>query len=368
MKELTGNINTTRTSYFNFNVAFNNYISKLTELTSYTSTQLLNPSTLSPPSNLAQAFYYLIENGKHSLKEQIEQSAAMYYDESIEQLEKNKVLLMILAGLGPFFVLICILVIVPYIMGVYKNVLIIFNNMTELPLEQIKVLFKVANEFTAAVHFPYKKLNMYFNSQDFVDYEENEDEGPNEEPAAHKLPALEEEDGVLTPRTKIEEMSRICRKPTMKKLNILAGKQEYLADEESDEDESNEDGSEDSEEKKKKKAARQQTIEEHSRLLQKKVSENERRSSAKKKIFKEMINSKRGSYILRLNVLFIFYLIFFVTSLLLTLQYYKDSELHTELTEILSTKDTKLLSVILFHHENYYTNTTEFDKGKNNIV
>ena len=336
---------TTREELYTINVAFNKYISKTTEITGIPHEVFADPSNYAKYnislSNLEDAFEYLIKNGKYSLRRVWEDSTKQYLEGIEENYDNSRTLLFVISSIGAIFILLVIIIIVPYIMKVQWSILLAFNKLCELPSEDVQKLCAKAADFNKDIEAPYKKLKTIFLESDFVISYYQEEEMKQDEARIK----------IMNNLRKAEEKKNRPKLQDLKGLDLLEEKFKMVG-------EKNETKNEKSEEE-------QKLIEDEELDVQK--EEDKRRANVKKKLFGKMTSKKRRGYILRLSVLFIFFFLFFIIGVAMLISFYSNAKSFVDILNTVTQRESAFINVILFHRENLLEQNILYEPQSNFI-
>lgn len=261
------------------------------------------------PNYISRLQYYILYNGENQLREIAEKSSAYYLEEALDSFDDKEVVLYVLSSLGSACVLLVLVFFIPYIMRVERSILSVFDHISNISSNEIKRILEKCYSFKEEIELPYDKLNEVYIKEDF----------------SAALDDLGKEE------TKEDETGEKGKKGKSKQRK---------KDEESDEE------MEDSDAEDADVSELNGNSEKHYLLLIEK-----RKMEAKKKMFTNFTNSKRRAYILQLSLLFLFFVVFLVTDVLLLSSFFKKGKKAFSFLSRFAAREYLYKTAVLFYRE-----------------
>jgi hypothetical protein len=299
-----------------FSVGVSKYIARATDISAISEDVFRAHYENTKSAEISRLQYYILYNGENQLREIAEKSSSYYVDESMDTFDDNKTMLYVFSSLGSISVVLILIFFIPYIMKVEKNILSVFNHISNIPLNNAKKILDKCYTFKEDVELPFDKLQTVYNDEEFA--------------ATTNEQAKEE---------KKEEETTNKKSKKAKILSGLANKKKRAEDnEEKEEDSNSEDMDEDD--------LSAESLEKHYLLLVEK-----RRMETKKKMFTTFIDSKRRNYFLLLFSLLIFFVVFLVADVLLLNDFFKKGNETFYFISLFATRGYIYKTAMLFYRE-----------------
>ena len=296
-------INTTYT----YQNAINSYIASTTNFQS--EDEFLEKDDMNNNKLLESLKYFLIENGKNSVRKMTLKMAKYLLSNSIDSFSKSKTTLIILGTIGSVFMIFVSLIFLPYIMSVQMNIITLFEHICYMDSQEIRGFLESCNAFHKDIQSPYQQLSEIYKNENFEIELEEEDENKKK----HKNEEESEED------------SRKKSEKNKERSESSSGR------------------SDDSEE----------TL----------IPINEQKAIMKRTLVSRIANTKRCSYIVRLSILICFFIIFLSVNISNLVNYFNSTDLAFNLIPVLSNREEYLKELILFQRENIVNNKIYLENG-----
>ncbi len=336
----------TTSNYVSTNISFNvgvtNFIARATDISGISDAVIASGAAATNVSSstkqtISQLKYYVMYNGENSLREIAEASARYFLSESIDDFNSSKALLYVFSCLGTGCVVLIVVFFVPYIMKVQKNILKVFDHISDIKHDEIRKILDMCYIFKDEIEAPIAKLKAIYDKEDFS---MTTDELRKEQKAQKELDE------------KRKQKAKVLKKLTQKSQNDVTRDAEQENEDEEKKSQraplnpkskENPDGHEEGKE--------ENMMSSQDREKQYLILTEERRTKAKKKLFSQITSSKRKGYIFRLAVFLIFFAIFLVVDVLLLKSFYEESVDAFDLLRLFSTRDYVLKTAVLFYRE-----------------
>jgi len=322
-------------SNISFNIGVTNFIARSTDISGLKSEILAkginSPNlTQSTKDSIQKLEFYVMYNGMNGLREIAELSAKYFLEESISDFEGNQKILYIVSCLGTGCVVLIVVFFVPYIMKVQRNILKVFDHMSDIRQEEIRKILDMCYIFKDEIEAPIAKLKAIYDKEDF----------------AMTTDELRKEE-----KTKKEELEKkkrrqgILKKMTQKEVDNT---RDNIDDDDEDKKEEKSPLKNKKDEKSEQDAEKEQKQDAEKQYL---LLTEERRTKAKKKLFSQITSSKRKGYIFRLAVFLIFFAIFLIVDVFLLKSFFEKSVDAFNIMGLFSRRSYMLRTAILFYRE-----------------
>ena len=300
-----------------YSIGINKYISRVTDISGISEDVFRGHYENSKNPDIARLQHYILYNGENRLREIAERSSSYYLNEIMNSFDDNTTALYVFSSLGSICVTLILIFFIPYIMKIERNILVVFDYVSNIPSDDVKKILEKCYTFKEDIELPLDKLKVAYNDEDFLNTTEDQ---------------TKEE-------TKEEE---ILRRKT-KKAKILSGltnkkKRHENSDNEKEEDDDLEDIDEID--------VDEESSEKHYLLLVEK-----KKMEVKKKMFAAFVNSKRRNYFLLLFTLLIFFIIFFVADILILNDFSKKGKNTFDFINLFIKREYIYKTVVLFYRE-----------------
>jgi hypothetical protein len=312
--------------------------------------------------SLERLQYYVVFNGKGSIREIAENSSEYFISEARDKFTSKRTLLYSLSCLGTGCVLLILVFFVPYIMKVQRSILRVFDHISGIRQSEIGKILDMCYIFKDEIEAPIARLRQKYEKEDFTKTtddlrreEKLKEEGDKKRSEKHKQlqgdGKAEATPGGRTP----------SKKHGKRKAAGNDDDNDHTKDNEQDADKSKDKSDEqtprNSPSPNKNEAARAHKAKEQDPEQEYFVLTEERRAKAKKKLFSQITSAKRKGYICRLAVLFIFFAIFLLVDVFLLKAFYEQSVLGFDILGLLSSRQYTLMTAVLFYREDLVSKT-----------
>ena len=162
-------------SYHTFEMALTIYTSRIIQLSSLEDSfyiegrqSNLNSSREDLYLDLEKAMFELAGNGKGRLKYVLEQSPVLFIKETKSLISERDNRIVIISSTAGAFILLSLLLFVPYIVHIQRNILVVFKQVATLPNEEINEIITLSNLFSADLLAPNAQLKQTFYNENFT--------------------------------------------------------------------------------------------------------------------------------------------------------------------------------------------------------